>query len=507
MNYVVQEPKLKALYSNRSPDEVIEPNTTILEKYVVESTGAQLTRSNAIPLLAEFCSLLPRDEYSPSSAPVYDIMGQGTTFATTLTLPIVAGLTDRVYQTETFQNKKMSKQTAAFLACIELHRIGALDDRLLPRREVRGGAGAVDADGREVDDGATEKPLDSKTNIEVEFTNVFGDLDGENTKTYLAVLEMVDEGGEEKSYIGVVTAESIESFEEVELFKSLPSRKMVVKVIRSTVCDWEGEERDQKLRTLREFNRDCFRAAINRRLRDEKWFLLWTPLRLEDHEIDWDRMENAFIDITPETMIPDSATIVLPHRRPETRIYTLLRLRPDVTSLSPTDKIDSTATIQLRSKYEIYPLHVQVKFGFLGMSKTEPESILELESRNSHVHNHLSSFGVALYKSRFDAKVCLGVSLCFVRLGISADLFRKIRFPIFQCQCVKSATSRHPFSTLFVLPLHSLDQFTTLSSLAPFSNITVSQRSPSRKRLKRSLHPAQRRDTIIRRSKLLATQC
>lgn len=51
-------------------------------------TGAMLTFTSAIPLLHEFCSLLPVDEYTPICKPYFSVFSLGESFQATLSLPV-----------------------------------------------------------------------------------------------------------------------------------------------------------------------------------------------------------------------------------------------------------------------------------------------------------------------------------------------------------------------------------------------------------------------------------
>ncbi|RKP26846.1 hypothetical protein SYNPS1DRAFT_27476 [Syncephalis pseudoplumigaleata] len=103
-----------------------------LEKYqyIEPSTGARLTDASAIPVIYRYCSQLPRDAYC-TLAPVWEIheVSQAN-FICNLTFPINAHI--RYVPGEVTRSKARAKRIVALRACIELRKIGALDERLLP---------------------------------------------------------------------------------------------------------------------------------------------------------------------------------------------------------------------------------------------------------------------------------------------------------------------------------------------------------------------------------------
>ncbi|KAG0042835.1 Dicer-like protein 1 [Gryganskiella cystojenkinii] len=102
----------------------------VYQTYRVPSTGALLTLDSAIPLLHYYCSTLSGDEYC-SPHPEFDtIMNGESGFVCDLTLPPNAPV--RLLQSDRTSTKIMAKKSAAYKACEQLHRLGALNDNLLP---------------------------------------------------------------------------------------------------------------------------------------------------------------------------------------------------------------------------------------------------------------------------------------------------------------------------------------------------------------------------------------
>lgn len=105
--------------------------------FIVETTGALLSHTNAIARLAEFCTTLPLAADGSPSKPVYtDVALSLTAFKSVLKLPLQRRfrMMERDFEGDVSVTKKGTKQSAAFKACLSLYRMGCLDDRLLPMR-------------------------------------------------------------------------------------------------------------------------------------------------------------------------------------------------------------------------------------------------------------------------------------------------------------------------------------------------------------------------------------
>ncbi|KAF9366919.1 Dicer-like protein 1 [Mortierella sp. NVP85] len=115
------------------PLEQMRELSNVETTYIVESTGARVTFLSAVGLLHQYCASLPVDAYT-RLAPTFEIENSRTPgeFHCWLTLPPNVPLTS--FYSGSFSSKDLAKQAVAFHACKELHRIGALNDRLLPQR-------------------------------------------------------------------------------------------------------------------------------------------------------------------------------------------------------------------------------------------------------------------------------------------------------------------------------------------------------------------------------------
>ncbi|KAG0263513.1 Dicer-like protein 1 [Mortierella polycephala] len=113
------------------------------------TTGARVSFSSAVSLLYQYCGSLPTDSYA-QLMPEFEQVPCDTPgkFQYWLTLPSNAPVTD--FMSDEFSKRKLAKQSAAFLACVELHRLGALSNRMLPHRR-----SALDGDSDEDQDEET----------------------------------------------------------------------------------------------------------------------------------------------------------------------------------------------------------------------------------------------------------------------------------------------------------------------------------------------------------------
>ncbi|KZV70597.1 P-loop containing nucleoside triphosphate hydrolase protein [Peniophora sp. CONT] len=115
------------------------------ERFVVPTTGAVLTYSNAISLLERLFSLIPREPFTPDPKPSYTIAGS---FECTLELPASAiplPLADRTFHGPEMPSKRQARNAAAFMAVRRLHELDIFDAYLLPSRRH---GGQEDAFGR-----------------------------------------------------------------------------------------------------------------------------------------------------------------------------------------------------------------------------------------------------------------------------------------------------------------------------------------------------------------------
>ncbi|KAF9162667.1 Dicer-like protein 1 [Actinomortierella ambigua] len=105
-------------------------NYRYLHTYEVASTNAKLTMESSVSLIYHYCSKLPQGDV-PMNRPEFDISVSGTSgFICMLKLPESAPI--HKLESDVMSTKTMAKRSAAFKACEQLHRLGALNDNLLP---------------------------------------------------------------------------------------------------------------------------------------------------------------------------------------------------------------------------------------------------------------------------------------------------------------------------------------------------------------------------------------
>ncbi|KAJ3665477.1 hypothetical protein Zmor_000970 [Zophobas morio] len=102
--------------------------------YVNGPNSAQVNMTSAISLLCRYCTSLSNDQYT-IYAPEWYLEKNELGIRVVILLPIVCPIIESI-KGPFMRNKKNAKRGAALAACIKLHKIGELDDDLLPvRRE------------------------------------------------------------------------------------------------------------------------------------------------------------------------------------------------------------------------------------------------------------------------------------------------------------------------------------------------------------------------------------
>lgn len=101
-------------------------------RYGVPSTGALVTLNSATALVYHYCAKLPSDKYC-TLRPQFEIISEETGYVCRLRLPPNAAVLE--VTSAIFESKVVAKRVAALEACTQLHRVGALNDHLLPELE------------------------------------------------------------------------------------------------------------------------------------------------------------------------------------------------------------------------------------------------------------------------------------------------------------------------------------------------------------------------------------
>ncbi|KAF8357507.1 dcr-1 [Pristionchus pacificus] len=150
--------KIEKLLLNRAktvhnPSEGIELTSIddLIPPYFVEKSGAKLFLSNAIQLINKYCGKLPSDVFTrlvPQCRLLPSERNGMVVYGAELLLPMNSPLKTAIYldENEAVSNKKLAQMLVAFKACQELHKIGELNDHLLPVGKVEAMLSLLDDD-------------------------------------------------------------------------------------------------------------------------------------------------------------------------------------------------------------------------------------------------------------------------------------------------------------------------------------------------------------------------
>lgn len=123
--------------------------------YEIPSTGAILTLRSAIALVYDYCMSLPSDAFC-NFRPVYKAGVHGLTrYYCTLTLPINSEKTSFEAYAD---SKPEAKMAVSLEACISLHKLGAIDDNLVPvNKKIKKRLAERDEEGNQIGSRKREK--------------------------------------------------------------------------------------------------------------------------------------------------------------------------------------------------------------------------------------------------------------------------------------------------------------------------------------------------------------
>lgn len=384
------------MYGHRPTEEAEEPELDGLPTFRVPSTGALLNYQNAIPLVSEFCALLPSDPFSLNQRPTYTIEDLSsadrrvTLWRATLDLPMIASLpSQRTFIGKVYATKKAAKQSAAFDVCQALYNAGALDEHLLPVRVSRG-AEAKDGDGKKV---PTTSDTPDTPSIPTTSFDIYGNVWDDASSIWLHVVELEDRG---QSYtVGLVAGSRLDAVAGT-LYDSSPERKIAMRVREGRLLPLAGADRRDRLQALQTLNTRCVQVTLNRRIGlDSPFFALWTPVLADGSDVDWNQVSTAFAPAASSSLTSESVIVVL-HRRVPHRLFTYHETRMDVTSHSTVLEVESRSKIlsekatAQHGKFPDYPAYIKHILDHPGISTTDPEPILDLLSLPSHPQNHLT---------------------------------------------------------------------------------------------------------------------
>ncbi|KAK8543151.1 hypothetical protein V6N13_136315 [Hibiscus sabdariffa] len=119
---------------NRDPDLCLLENPTFKETnvYIVDTTRASVTADSAVSLIHQYCEKLPGDKYYMPK-PSFKLTCSGGLYECELRLPANAAFQTIVGPLS--RNSHLAKCLVCLEACKQLHRMGALDDHLIPSIE------------------------------------------------------------------------------------------------------------------------------------------------------------------------------------------------------------------------------------------------------------------------------------------------------------------------------------------------------------------------------------
>ncbi|KAK6912886.1 PAZ domain [Dillenia turbinata] len=122
---------MTATILNRDPDTCIlrASNFGATCAYVVDSTGASVTADSSVSLIARYCEKLPGDRFF-TPEPKFEFSSFSGLHQCKLTLPPNAAFQTMLGPMS--RNSQLSKQLVCVEACKKLHKVGALDDHLVP---------------------------------------------------------------------------------------------------------------------------------------------------------------------------------------------------------------------------------------------------------------------------------------------------------------------------------------------------------------------------------------
>jgi endoribonuclease Dicer len=327
--FVRDEEALKTLYRSRGDDDTVgEPEPEGLPSLVIESTGAFLSYSIAISLLAEVCSLLHRDAYSPLPRPMYDFVQEGGGYRATVNLPMSPYLRpdQRRIAGQAMKNKRGAKQSAAFEACVLVHRQGGLDDHLRPIREQKGGD-SKDAAGEEVD----TSPIAER--IPFTYENPLGSLYDPAAPLWLHPLHFTYRDGT-KFTLGLVVATLLDIDEAIPLWADPASDdpSLTLQLGQAVRLDWSTEERETNLGRLDSFTRMILQAGVQSRPLEGRVFQHVVPLvnGSSKMEICWQVVDLPLYDVNLSELSPGDL-VVTPYRGiPRSRLHIFEAVREEV---------------------------------------------------------------------------------------------------------------------------------------------------------------------------------
>jgi hypothetical protein len=224
------------------------------------------------------------------------------------------------------RTKKGAKQAAAFEACKLLHRIGVLNDHLLPLREGKGDH-ARDADDELVD--RTALPMQ----MGVEMVNVFGNVWSKDSPTiWLNEVKVTTPDGKVERF-GLVCGERLDLHAPLTMHE--PGAEFKVEVASLRRLNFRDAERNAALAKFDKFTRWVIKQVINRKLIAGPLLYLLTPLSSNEKgtfDVDWTTLEHPQSDIASLSQLTVGNLVMAPWQFMRKHVFTIHAIRPDLNS-------------------------------------------------------------------------------------------------------------------------------------------------------------------------------
>lgn len=138
-NARTSEQVMRNFCNGLSSDRVIDEKDDLVTEYLADdqafpsytdpTSGAKLTYRSSLGVLAHFCAVLPTKDQEVSLQPTYVVCHQGGKFVCEVILPECSPVISMMGRP--CQRKAIARCSAAFEACMELHRREYLDENLL----------------------------------------------------------------------------------------------------------------------------------------------------------------------------------------------------------------------------------------------------------------------------------------------------------------------------------------------------------------------------------------
>ncbi|KAK9768192.1 Dicer-like protein 1 [Basidiobolus ranarum] len=369
--WCLTDAKLRAKTQEMSISEE-ETKQTI---YISPKTGAICSLNSSVALVHSFCSLLNNDPYC-DPLPNFEMTNEGSGFVCRLIMPKNSPI--REVTGDFVPSKRLAKQSAALKACIQLHELGALDDRLLPINPNQD-----DEDEDDPDDApdSLEGTWKSRRDYAAKSPNFWSIGDSEtntNNLLYMSIVTINNSDATDASTGNLRALGIITCGKPLEI----PSFNLYVKDVPHTVKFSNGEGHinldDEQIGELTKYTSTLFSLLLRKQLAHPssnfQYFI--APLSRNDStSIDWDEVHAGTSDKTLPIDYSIDRDIVIVDEFEYQRRYFLKNIHWD---LSPESQISPNRGIVIKdSKYAHVGDYYEQKYKKTIVDWKQP--ILEVE--------------------------------------------------------------------------------------------------------------------------------